>query len=354
MARLLFLAKRHPQQRDLIARPYGRFFHLPQALAGRGHAVHVALLSHRKLPSEQRQAGGVIWSSDDLLPAGPMRYWRRLTDLAREHQPDWIIGCSDLYYGVLATRLAKQIGARAAIDAYDNFESYLPLAKPLHWLWHRALANADLVTAAGPQLAVKLQQHHRREVQLLPMTADPGFEPADRAISRRRLQLPTDARLIGHCGSFTQTRGSQILLDAFARVRASAPAARLVLTGRYPRELDRQEGVIGLGMVADDLMPAVLNSLDVACVLLADTSFGRYSYPAKLYEAMACRVPVVASATAPARWILGDAAGPLAQVGDGADLAEKVTRLLAAPTADYPRTLAWPDLAARLEAWLSR
>ena len=37
--RLLFVCKRHPQQRDLVTRPYGRFFHLPVALAALGHGT---------------------------------------------------------------------------------------------------------------------------------------------------------------------------------------------------------------------------------------------------------------------------------------------------------------------------
>lgn len=351
--KLLFLCKRRPQQRDLLERPYGRFHALPAKLATRGHDVHVALLSYRFLASNECVQHGARWYSDDLLEPNPLAYLRRASNLAGRLRPDWIIGCSDVYYGIAAVALARRCSARAAIDAYDNFEGYMPWAKPLHWLWHRALSKAELVTAAGPQLAALLKQHHRGTVEVLPMAADPQFGPADRIASRQRLGLPVDVPLIGHCGSFTTTRGSHVLLEAFAVARAKMPQLRLVMTGRYPAEIQSVPGVIGLGMQPDDLMPTVLNSLNVACVVLADTAFGRYSYPAKLYEAMVCGVPVVASATEPTRWILGDAPMHLARVGDADDLAAKILHLLESPTMTYPPLPAWSDVAARFESLLA-
>ena len=45
---ILFLSKRRPQNKDLILRPYGRFYYLPKILAERGHNVHVLLLDYKK------------------------------------------------------------------------------------------------------------------------------------------------------------------------------------------------------------------------------------------------------------------------------------------------------------------
>ncbi|MFI5071575.1 MAG: glycosyltransferase, partial [Terriglobales bacterium] len=166
--RLLFVGKRHPQQRDLIERPYGRFHHLPAALAALGHEVQVHLCSHSHLPSMQRRFADVEWASDDLRTLGPRRLYRKLDQDARAFQPDWVIGVSDIYYGWLAQKLARSTGARLAIDAYDNYEAYMPWNLPLHALWRRSIHAADLVTAAGPQLAQKMQLHrtngHRVEV----------------------------------------------------------------------------------------------------------------------------------------------------------------------------------------------
>jgi glycosyltransferase involved in cell wall biosynthesis len=351
--KLLFLTKRQPQQRDLIERPYGRFFHLPAQLSALGHEVHVALVSHRGQADEAHSVDRMSWTSVDARTNGPFAAWRKLGSIAQQFRPDWIVGCSDLYYGIAAVSLAQRCGSCAAIDAYDNFEGYMPWAKPLHWWWHRALAHADLVTAAGPQLAQLLRRHHGREVRVIPMAADPLFVPGDRLAARAQLALPPNAPLIGHCGSFTTSRGSSMVLDAFAIVRDRVPDACLVFTGRYPRDLDGRAGIIGLGMVGDHAMPVVLNSLDVACVLLADTPFGRYSHPAKLYEAMACGVPVVATATEPARWILRDVQDRLARIGDASDLAAKILRQLEQPSRTHSPQPQWSEIAQRFEALLA-
>ena len=350
---LLFLCKRHPQQRDLLTRPHGRFYWLPTELAARGHDVQVALLSHRRLSSEKHSNGGVSWFSDDLFRAGPGGYWKRLLGLTKSRRIDWVIGCSDLYYGILAARLARIIQARVAIDAYDNFESYMPFATPLHRAWRRALAHADLVTAAGPQLADFLSVAHARPVQILPMTADPAFAPAPRAECRRSLELPGSLELIGHCGSFTRTRGSRVVLDAFERVQARRPAARLVLSGRHPADLARRDGILSVGMVPDMSMPSLVGSLNVACVPSTETAFGRYSYPVKLCEAIACGVPIVASATGPARWMLHENPLYLARVGDADDMAQKIIAQLDAPQPRYPALPGWPKLARHYESLLA-
>lgn len=352
MLKILFLCKRKPQGRDLLRAPYGRFFHLPRLLAERGHAVTVALLSHTGLPSEARDQGGVHWTSDDAT--GGLAYLNRIRALAVERRPDWIIGLSDTYYGILAAHYAGRHGARCAIDAYDNFESYMPWALPLHALWRRALRRADLITAAGPQLAGHLDATGRgTPARVLPMAADPAFRPLDRDTCRRRLGLDPAARYVGVGGSLDASRGGKLLFEALAAVRARGLDVRLLLSGRGALRDPGAAGVQCLGMLPDDDMPAFVNSLDVACVLATNNAFGRYSYPAKLSEAMACGVPVVASATGPMRWMLDDADAFLAPVGDAAALADRVVTQLDRGRVPYPPKGGWAERAAQLDFWLS-
>lgn len=352
--RLLFVCKRHPQQRDLVSRPYGRFFHLPVALAALGHEVSVVLCSHRALPSERFDRDGVAWASEDLRTRG-LRFLEAVDGHAAAFRPDWVIGCSDAWYGPLAQRLARRTGARLALDAYDNYEAYMPWNLPLHWAWRRALRAADAVTAAGPQLAELLdrQRRGRAPAAIVPMAADPMFVPHDRREARTSLGLPLDAPLIGYSGGWASNRGTDVLLAAFRLVRERRPEARLVLTGKPPAHAVTEPGVHALGYVPDAQLPLVLSALDVACVITADTTFGRYSYPAKLCEAMACEVPVVATATEPVRWMLDNDARHLAQVGNARSIADRVLeRLQDGGRTRYPNLPTWNDSARRFEAAL--
>lgn len=352
--RLLFVCKRHPQQRDLIERPYGRFFHLPRLLAAYGHDVKVLLCSHRGLSTTEAPLSGVERLGLDIRTLGVRRFLRVIEQQARSYAPDWVIGCSDAWYGWLASRLASRTGARLAVDAYDNFEAYMPWNLPLHWLWRRAVRRADLVTAAGPQLADRLQSHRRSglSVAVLPMAADPEFVPLDKATCRRALGLPVRATQVGYVGSWSASRGSMLLVDAFRRARATLPDLQLVLSGKPPREVLNEPGVIATGYLPDAQLPLLLNALDLACVITADTSFGRYSCPAKLCETMACHVPVVATATQPVRWMLGDRNDHLVPLNDTAAFAERMLRLLASPRAEYGPLPTWEEQARRLEELL--
>jgi len=355
--KILFLGKRRPQQRDLIERPYGRFHYLPVELARRGHEVSVLLCSHHGLAPERRASDGVEWRCLDVRARGPLGFLREIGQEARDFAPDWVVGCSDAWYGPLAQRLARTSGARLAIDAYDNYEAYMPWNLPLHLAWRRSLRAADVVTAAGPQLAALLQRSRRddqRAVDIVPMAADPMFVPHDRAQARSALGLPPHAALVGYAGGWARNRGTDVLLEAFRSVRARRPDARLVLTGKPPAHALAEPGVLALGYVADAQLPVVLSALDVACVITADTAFGRYSYPAKLCEAMACATPVVATATAPVRWMLRDDARHLVPVDDAPAIADRVLeRLQDGERVRYPDLPTWGESARLLEAVLS-
>ncbi|UHQ19922.1 glycosyltransferase family 4 protein [Lysobacter sp. KIS68-7] len=327
---------------------------MPTALAALGHEVSVTLCSHRALPSERFQREGVDWASEDVRTRGP-RFLAAVDARAKAFRPDWVVGCSDAWYGPLARRLAARHGARLAVDAYDNFEAYMPWNVPLHWRWRRAVRAADLVTAAGPQLAACLDAHRRgrRPTQIVPMAADPAFVPHDGVAARSALGLPADAPLIGYSGGWASNRGTDVLLKAFRLVRAKRPDARLVLTGKPPAHALAEPGVLSLGDLPDAQLPMALSALDVACVITADTAFGRYSYPAKLCEAMACEVPVVAMGTAPVRWMLHDDERRIAPIGDARAIADRLLCDLRGQRVSYRDLPTWDDSARRFDAALA-
>lgn len=352
--RILFVGKREPQQRDLMARPYGRFFHLPRLLALAGDDVQVFLVSHKRAPETSVERDGVRWATFDP-GRGLARMLRELEAQAHTFRPDWVVGVSDAWYGWIARHLAQHTGARLAIDAYDNYEAYMRWNLPLHAAWRRAVRAADVVTAAGPQLATLLQRSRRdgqRPVDIVPMAADPAFVPHGRHAAREALDLPADAPLVGYMGGWASNRGTGLLLDAFRRVRGDRSDARLVLTGRPPAHALTIEGVHALGYVDDAQLPLVLCSLDVACVVTTPSAFGRHSYPAKLCEAMACGVPVVATATEPVRWMLGDDPASLAPPGDATAIAERVLQQLRSATPPPAYTWSWGESARRFRAAL--
>jgi glycosyltransferase involved in cell wall biosynthesis len=349
--KLLFLGKRRPMGRDLIARPYGRFYHLPRLLAEAGHEVHSLLMDYRHGAAVDMHDSGVHWISRSLWPGKGGSFGTQLLKLVRDVRPDWIIGCSDTYFGILAWYYGQKYGVRSCIDAYDNYESYIPWMLPLHAVWRKALQRADLVTAAGPGL-LRLMSVDRgeRPGAIVPMAADmEGFEPLDQAACRQRLELPQSGRLIGYCGHIDQSRGLDVLFEAFEMLRKSHPEAELVLSGRLSRNTRIPVHARMLGYVADDKMPLLLNSMDVLVVVNRASRFGNHSHPVKLYEAMRCGIPVIATRTTATEWILANNQECLVNPGDAHDLCRQLAASLDRGAPVYGAITDWQGSAHSLE-----
>ena len=340
--------------RDLIARPYGRFFYLPYYLAERGHDVTLLLLDYRNDAPVDMQRDGMRWISEPLAMRNPVRYTGRLRRLLGVDRADWVVGLSDTYFGILAQHYGKKYAVRSCIDAYDNYESYIPWLTPLHKLWRRALSHADLVTAAGPGLAQYMsRQRNGRPAVVVPMAADPvGFTPMGQAESRSRMGLPVEGHLIGYCGSLHRNRGLDVLFAAIERLRETHPDLLLVLSGRRGKNMPVPESACELGYVEDEKMPLLLNSMDVLTVINRQSSFGNYSYPVKLYEAMACWIPVVATETPATRWILQDFPELLVPPSRPDALCDRVKQNLQTGRVDYGHISDWNSVCGGFEETL--
>lgn len=324
--------------KDLVSSPYGRFFHLPRILAERGHQVSIVLLDYESGAELEIAAHGIRWYSSPVLG-----YLTAIQKQIVDSQPDWVIGFSDTYFGILAERVARKHGMRVCIDAYDNYESYMPWAKPLHWFWRRALRRADLITAAGPALtALMLQGQESKKSAVVPMAADPvGFEPRDKLACRQILQLPIDGPLVGYCGSMHRSRGVDVLFDAIPLVLTERPDVRFVHSGRTWNNVPLPKTIKSLGYIDDDKVPVLLNSMDALVVINRASSFGHYSHPVKLYEAMSCQVPVVATRTRASEWILDGHSGSLVEPDDPRGLSAAILRALTEPDIDYRSVPSW-------------
>jgi len=125
-------------------------------------------------------------------------------------------------------------------------------------------------------------------------------------------------------------KGLDVLLDAFARLRAERPALRLLVAGPGEHD-DLPDGVTALGLVSEQDKARVYRSADV----FVAPNTGGESFGIVLLEAMAAGTPIVASDLDAFRRVLDDGdgglVGELATVGDAAALARACASLLDAP-----------------------
>jgi glycosyltransferase involved in cell wall biosynthesis len=96
-------------------------------------------------------------------------------------------------------------------------------------------------------------------------------------------------------------------------------------------------------------VPNFINALDVAVVCYADDDFGKYCFPQKTREFMACNIPVIAAKVGSLKEVLKDHPEWLFEPGDPLSLAETLERRLIEKKTDYDVSPAWKDLALEVE-----
>ena len=122
------------------------------------------------------------------------------------------------------------------------------------------------------------------------------------------LNLPQTAPLIGTAGALSASRGMDALYRAFETLAAQEKDLHLALAGprRRTDKIPHGERIHDLGNLPLERVPSFLSALNVAVVNNRDSAFGRFNFPQKAREAIACRVPLVAADVGTMKSLLAD------------------------------------------------
>ncbi len=168
-------------------------------------------------------------------------------------------------------------------------------------------------------------------------------DPAARRKTREHLGWKPNDLVVGFSGRFVEEKGIDTLLHAFVH---STPGWKLLFVGDgalAPRiESLRLQHPSRVRLVRDahhDDMPAYLRVMDLLCAPSRTTAQWKEQFGRMLVEAMACGVPVLASASGEIPYVVQDA-GVLIAEDDLAGWTETIGRLVANPAIRE-------DLAAR-------
>jgi len=282
--------------------------------------------------------------------------------------PEWIRVVFlpvDAVYGINGWRAYRALRRLAAREAFDVIQSQHEKSDVLNALLPRGRAGAVRISNrrdTGFTKSWRVRALLRRldgrfdrivapaDAILECVTADEGvprermqricngvdaahFSPVDastRARLRERLGFGEREFVVGCVSRMTPVKRHHALVDAFARLHARIPEARLVLVGDGPlrSRIETRIADAGLGgavRLLGDLADVadVLPALD-ACALVSETE----GMSNAILEAMSCGLPVVATAVGGnPELVAHERTGLLVPLGDGDALVAALLRL---------------------------
>jgi teichuronic acid biosynthesis glycosyltransferase TuaC len=306
--RIAFLCKRRYMGKDVIKDRYARLYEIPYQLARAGHDVLGLCLSYHGHEGgrwlHDAKPGSLEWESSSL---GALRvpsllgYVAATTARLCRFAPDIVIGASDIPHVAAGAWFAHRLGVPYVADLYDNFEGFGQARIPgMKLLLRRGVRAAQLATTTSEPLAQLVRNNYgvSGRVFAMPRTVDLSvFRPRDRTECRMRLGLPRDAQLVGTAGGLHRDKGVATLYTAWAELSRKMPDAQLVLAGPHEPNYPPPPGprVHYLGQLPHARMAELFSALDVGVICVRETAFGRYSFPQKAYEMLACNLAVVAA-----------------------------------------------------------
>jgi len=155
----------------------------------------------------------------------------------------------------------------------------------------------------------------------------------DHATYYPRPAVQRSARRVLYVGEVSCSKGVDVLLSAFARIKKSMPDAELVIGGKGRDRVQLETSSRSLGLSGVEFLGFVpeanLAELYASAAVMVFPS--RYGFGLSTLEAMACGTPVVVAETLDAPEFVSGA-GLLVKPGDAEDLANSIERLLGEPS----------------------
>ena len=307
---------------DVGHNPYGRAYLLAETLSRRYEVSLVGFQFPR--------FGDAVWAPLRDAQIQPMvtpgcdfpDFQHALAGLVPQIDADVIIACKARLPGLQLGLMLKAARNRPLLVDVDDYElaffdnrtpledlAVVPPASlrvPFEESWTRYAENlvryADGVIVSNPALAAKfggIEVPHARD--------ETRFDPARfrRTKARRRLGLRPWHRIVLFVGTPRPHKGLREVLAALKACRTRN--GRLVVVGTPPDEWFASElqrvGGKHLRMLPDQpfhALPELLAAADLVCLLQdPDNEISKYQLPAKVVDAAAMGIPILASRTPP-------------------------------------------------------
>ena len=350
---ILVLTKRQYMNKDLLDDRFGRFRELPLEMALKKNKVYGICLSYKKKEEIYIYDGPVEWQSINaglLKIPGLLRFFKQAAEIVPKVDAIW--ACSDSFYGIIGYMLSSKYRIPLVFDLYDNFEYFLMARLPIiKQLYRWAIRKSDAITCVSKPLArlVRSYGKDKRIFVLENAVQETLFKPLDKTACLKALGLSQDVRFVGTAGALDKNRGTQFLLQAFDKLKGKYPDLHLLLAGPCNIHIPCDNRIHYLGALPLEKVPLILNALEVSVICNRENMFGKYCFPQKAREIMACNIPLIAARVGSMAELLKDHPEWLFAPDDVSDLTRVLENRLRDRGTGYKNVLSWSDIATELE-----
>lgn len=240
-----------------------------------------------------------------------------LTRYCKKHgRPDVLHAQSYMAASVCA-RLQKEM--RIPYVYTERLSSFLTGSVPSFHLpfFKDIFATASLVTCVSPGLAEILEHHVPKPIRIVPNFFDEALFYPDPTVSKNEIFTWVSV------GEPSQIKGLDLLLQAFAalqQVVGTAKPMRLVMVDRIPEQAELMKQANSLGIDHDITWTGLLPQKEIADILRKSHALVSASrvetFGKAIIEALGCGLPVVATKTPGASFILKGSRGGSAASGE--------------------------------------
>lgn len=361
--KILALSKRQYTNKDLLDDRYGRVWELPYEIAKNGHQVEGICLSYRQKKTNscniQHSAYSFInWQSFNLI-GGLFRYLLYTHNIITRFRPNIIWTTSDAIHIIWGVTLGKIYKIPVICDLYDNYEFFkLSSVYGIKPLYRFMLRKSDGISYVSDSLSewVSNSCDYNGITSVIGNGIDEHiFFPMPQKKCREYFKLPVNVALIGTAGALQENRDINLLYQAFELLAYKNTHLHLALAGIGPRNhnIFSHPNVHDLGILDYHDIPFFINMLDVAVVCNKNSEFGRFCFPQKAYEILACDTSIVSANIGVMSDLLQNHPESLFFTGQCQDLSKKINIQLTNSSKITIPIQTWSTQATRLEALIS-
>ncbi len=299
-----------------------------QGLIEASHDVHIIAPEYEEYQDKEpyvfRFPALDISEQADISLVIPFK--RKMLPTVHGIQPDLIHSQHPIWMGDLATAFARDLNLPLVFTFHTRYDMYAPKYVPIapkltgvvtDEIVHTYLKKCTHIIAPTPSIRDFILHHYAPEA---PVTTVPTPVDLDqyKSLNPRRVRADLGMRnveILLYVGRLTNEKNLDFLLQAFVKIVAARPQARLLLVGQGPHERDLQrlawelgigEQVIFTGSIPHDEIPHYTAAADLfVFASMADTQ------GLVLIEAMAAGTPVVAVQAPGATDMLAEGGGVL-------------------------------------------